>query len=149
MGGTVVTAPGTFDPIKQGAYNPTALDSSGQTLHGDHAYVFYQVPVNARQLPLVMWHGHGQSAKTWETTPDGREGFQTLFLRRKFSVYLLDQPRRGRAARSTQSLNLSATPDEQLLVRHADRELLVGGRREMSDQQLLRAARPRRGWSMR
>ena len=23
---------------------------------------------------------HGQSAKTWETTPDGREGFQTIFL---------------------------------------------------------------------
>ena len=113
VGGTVITAPGKFDPIKQGVYNPTALDSAGQTLHGDHAYVFYQLPVNARPLPLVMWHGHGQSAKTWETTPDGREGFQTLFLRRKFSVYLLDQPRRGRAARSTQPLTLSATPDEQ------------------------------------
>ncbi len=71
-------------------------------------------PVNARQLPLVMWHGHGQSAKTWETTPDGREGFQTIFLRRRFPVYLIDQPRRGRAARSTQALNLSAAPDEQL-----------------------------------
>jgi hypothetical protein len=114
VGGTVVTAPGKFDPIKQGAFNPTSLDSAGQTLHGDHAYVFYQVPANARQLPLVMWHGHGQSAKTWETTPDGREGFQTLFLRRKFSVYLIDQPRRGRAARSTQPLTLSAAPDEQL-----------------------------------
>jgi hypothetical protein len=114
VGGTVVTAPGKFDPIKQGAYNPTSLDSAGQTLHGDHAYVFYQEPVNARKLPLVMWHGHGQSAKTWETTPDGREGFQTIFLRRKFPVYLIDQPRRGRAARSTQPLNLSAAPDEQL-----------------------------------
>src|SRR6185503_17468812 len=58
--------------------------------------------------------GHGQSAKTWESTPDGREGFQTIFLRRKFSVYLIDQPRRGRAARSTQATNLSAAPDEQL-----------------------------------
>ena len=114
VGGTIVTAPGKFDPIKQGAYNPTALDSAGQTLHGDHAYVFYQVPVDARQLPLVMWHGFGQSAKTWETTPDGREGFQNIFARRKFSVYLVDQPRRGRAARGTQAGNVSATPDEQL-----------------------------------
>lgn len=114
VGGTVVTAPGTFDPIKHGAFNPAAQETSGQTLHGDHAYVFYQVPVNARQLPLVMWHGHGQSAKTWETTPDGREGFQTLFLRDRFPVYLIDQPRRGRAARSTQPLNLTAAPDEQL-----------------------------------
>ncbi len=116
VGGTVVTAPGTFDPITQGSYNPAGADSRGQTLHGDHAYVFYQVPVNAppRRLPLVFWHGHGESAKTWETTPDGREGFQTIFLRRGYPVYVLDQPRRGRAGRSTQPVTIPATPDEQL-----------------------------------
>ncbi|HVT94208.1 MAG TPA: alpha/beta fold hydrolase [Bryobacteraceae bacterium] len=114
VGGSVIAAPGTFDPIKQGAYNPAGTDPAGQTLHGDHAYVFYQVPVNARKLPLVLWHGHGQSAKTWETTPDGREGFQNIFLRRRFPVYLIDQPRRGRAARSTQPVTITATPDEQL-----------------------------------
>ncbi len=114
VGGSVTTAPGTFDPIKQGAYNPDGTDPAGQTLHGDHAYVFYQIPVNARKLPLVFWHGHGQTAKTWETTPDGREGFQNIFLRRRFPVYLIDHPRRGRAARSTQSIAISATPDEQL-----------------------------------
>jgi pimeloyl-ACP methyl ester carboxylesterase len=114
VGGSVTTAPGTFDPIRQGAYNPAGTDPAGQTLHGDHAYVFYQVPVNARKLPLVFWHGHGQSAKTWETTPDGREGFQNIFMGRRFAVYLVDQPRRGRAARSTQPVNIPATPDEQL-----------------------------------
>jgi pimeloyl-ACP methyl ester carboxylesterase len=114
VGGSVITAPGTFDPIRQGAYNPAGTDPAGQTLHGDHAYVFYQVPVNSRKLPLVFWHGHGQSAKTWETTPDGREGFQNIFLRRRFPVYLIDQPRRGRAARGTQPITISATPDEQL-----------------------------------
>ena len=114
VGGSVITAPGTFDPIKQGAYNPVGTDPAGQTLHGDHAYVFYEIPVNARKLPLVFWHGHGQSAKTWETTPDGREGFQNIFLRRRFSVYLIDQPRRGRAGRSTQPIKITATPDEQL-----------------------------------
>lgn len=113
IGGTVIIAPGTFNPIKQGAFSP-APDPQGQTLHGDHAYVFYQVPANARKLPLVFWHGHGQSAKTWETTPDGREGFQNIFLRRRFPVYLIDQPRRGRAARSTQPMTITATPDEQL-----------------------------------
>ena len=111
VGGTLVKAPGAFDPIAQGAFTPTP-DPKGQTLHGDHAYVFYQVPVNARRLPLVFWHGHGQSAKTWETTPDGREGFQNLFLRERYPVYLLDQPRRGRAAKSTAPTNLPATPDE-------------------------------------
>jgi hypothetical protein len=114
VGGTVVTAPGTFDPIRHGAYSPTDQSTAGQTLHGDHTYVFYQVPAKARRLPLVLWHGHGQSAKTWETTPDGREGFQTIFLRRRFPVYLIDQPRRGRASRSTVPMNLTAAPDDQL-----------------------------------
>jgi pimeloyl-ACP methyl ester carboxylesterase len=114
VGGTVITNSGTFDPIAHGAFNPTNQPSEGQTLHGDHAYVFYQIPEKARKLPLVFWHGHGQSAKTWETTPDGREGYQNIFLRRRFPVYLLDQPRRGRAARSTKPVNITASPDEQL-----------------------------------
>lgn len=106
-GGTLTTAPGTFDPR-----NPMA--PAGQTYHGDHAYVFYQVPANARKLPIVMWHGAGQFSKTWETTADGREGFQTLFLRRQFGVYLIDQPRRGNAGRSMVEATLKPTPDEQL-----------------------------------
>lgn len=114
VGGAVVTTPGKFDPIKQGAYNPTDLDSTGQTLHGDHATVFYQVPADAKKLPLVFWHGHGQSMRTWQSTPDGREGFQNIFLRRGFPVYLIDQPRRGLAAKSTLPVEIPAAPDEQL-----------------------------------
>lgn len=105
VGGTVIQSPGTFDTA-----NPA---SGGQTLHGDHARVFYQVPVNARKLPLVMWHGFGQFSKTWETTADGREGYQNLFLRRQFATYLIDQPRRGAAGRGTVGGTVSATPDEQ------------------------------------
>ena len=70
-------------------------DSLGHKYHGDHAYVFYQKPVDARKYPLVFAHGVGQFSKTWETTPDGREGFQNIFLRKGFSTYLVDQPRRG------------------------------------------------------
>ncbi|MFC5523824.1 alpha/beta hydrolase [Polaromonas jejuensis] len=105
VGGSVTSSAGTFDSLKP--------SPEGQTLHGDHAYVFYQVPENARRLPLVLWHGAGQSSKTWETTPDGREGYQNIFLRRGFSVYLIDQPRRGKAGRSTVPLALTASADEQ------------------------------------
>lgn len=106
IGGKVIANSGTFNP-KQ----PTP---DGQTLHGDHAYVFYQIPVNRRKLPLVFLHGTGQFSKTWETTPDGREGFQNIFLRRRFPVYLIDQPRRGNAGRSTVSATINATPDDQM-----------------------------------
>jgi len=105
VGGTVVTNPGTFDPVK--------MSPEGQTFHGDHAYVSYQIPVNARKLPLVLWHGFGQFSKTWETTPDGREGFQNIFLHRGFGVYLVDQPRRGNAGRSTKPNTVSPVADEQ------------------------------------
>jgi pimeloyl-ACP methyl ester carboxylesterase len=105
VGGTVINNPGTFDP-----YNQTP---AGQTFHGDHAYVFYQIPVDARKFPLVMWHGIGQFSRTWETTPDGREGFQNIFLRRRFPVYLIDQPRRGNAGKSTVEAAIAPTPDEQ------------------------------------
>lgn len=106
-GGTVVTQPGTYDPS-----NPVA--PAGQTLHGDHAYVFYQKPANARKYPIAFLHGAGQSAKTWESTPDGREGFQTIFLRKSFATYLIDQPRRGKAGRSTVASTLPAAADDQL-----------------------------------
>jgi hypothetical protein len=107
VGGTVIKNNGTFDPLKP--------SPEGQTFHGDHAYVSYQIPANARRLPLVLWHGAGQFSKTWETTADGREGFQNIFLRRRFGVYVLDQPRRGRAGRSTLPITLTPTPDEQFL----------------------------------
>lgn len=105
VGGTVITKPGTF--------NPASMSPEGQTFHGDHAYVFYQIPVKARKLPLVFWHGFGQFSKTWETTPDGREGYQNIFLRRGFGVYLIDQPRRGNAGRSTRPITISPSADEQ------------------------------------
>lgn len=105
IGGTVISNPGTFDPIKR--------TPEGQTLHGDHAYVFYQIPPDARKYPLVFLHGATQFSKTWESTPDGREGFQNIFLRRGFSVYLIDQPRRGYAGRCTLPSTITSTPDEQ------------------------------------
>lgn len=106
-GGTVVTAAGEYDGTK-----PT--DFAGETLHGDHAYVFYQKPVKAKRYGMVFLHGSGQSGKTWETTPDGRDGFQNIFLMRGYATYVVDQPRRGKAGRSTLPENISARPDDQL-----------------------------------
>lgn len=113
-GGSVVKSSGTFDPIEDGYFNPSNQSTKGQALHGDHASVYYQIPINARKLPLVFWHGYGQSMRTWQTTPDGREGFQSIFLRKRFPIYLLDQPRRGIAGRSTISATIDARTEDQL-----------------------------------
>ena len=106
VGGTVVTTPGTYDNNK-----PTV---AGQSIHADHLYAFYQVPHKAKPLPIVMLHGAFQSARSWEATSDGREGFQTLFLRRGFPVYLVDQPRRGRAGNSSVAVTIEPAPNDQL-----------------------------------
>lgn len=106
-GGKTVTAPG--------AYNGTnPLEFSGETLRGDHAYVFYQKPVKAHKYGMIFLHGYGQSGKTWETTPDGRDGFQNIFLEKGYSTYVVDEPRRGKAGRSTVPGRVSAQPDDQL-----------------------------------
>ncbi|MBR1734929.1 MAG: alpha/beta fold hydrolase [Alphaproteobacteria bacterium] len=72
----------------------------GQTRHGDHAYVFFQIPEHSRKYSVVFLHGASQSGKCWETTPDGREGFQEIFLRNGYSTYIVDRPRCGRAGLS-------------------------------------------------
>ena len=70
-------------------------DARSGELSCDHGSVEYEVPVHARKTALLMWHS--SSAAVWQNRWDGGEGFQTLFLRRGYSVYLWDGPRVGRA----------------------------------------------------
>ena len=90
-GGTVIRSDGTFDV---GNYYTSR---EGSTAHVDHANVLYQIPENDTELPMVFLHGYGQSRMGWMTTPDGREGWSDMFLRKGHSVWLIDQPRRGEA----------------------------------------------------
>ena len=50
---------------------------------------------------MVFLHGYGQSRMGWMTTPDGREGWSDMFLRKGHSVFLIDQPRRGEAGQTS------------------------------------------------
>ena len=95
------SAGGTVTEPVEGDYDPTSnwLDATraGNTAHVDHANVLYQIPVNDNGHPIVYLHGYGQSRMGWMTTPDGREGWATYFLRNGHSAYLVDQPGRGEA----------------------------------------------------
>lgn len=107
-GGTVIKSEGTFDATK-----PWNEPQGGQTRHGNHADVFYQVPANAKQNAMVFLHGYGQSRRSWQTTPDGREGFSNIFLKKGYKTYLVDQPGRGEAGQTTVPVQIMATPDDQ------------------------------------
>jgi hypothetical protein len=83
---------------KQGAFSvggQIAGDAKSSSLHCDHGVVEYQIPHEARAVNLLMWHS--ASAVAWQNRWDGGEGFQTIFLKRGFPVYLWDGPRVGRA----------------------------------------------------
>src|SRR5262245_65960680 len=61
-------------------------------------YVQYQVPSDAdRHVPVVMVHRCCLSSKTWETTPDGRMGWNEYFVRKNRAVYMADQVSRARS----------------------------------------------------
>lgn len=70
-------------------------DPSTASQHCDHGVVDYQIPPGARSVNLLMWHS--ASAAAWKNRWDGGEGFQSIFVRRGFPVYIWDGPRVGRA----------------------------------------------------
>lgn len=107
VGGKVLKTDGKYDPNRWS-------DPKGQSRHGDHAYVFYQIPDKAFKYPVVFLHGASQSGKTWETTPDGRDGFQNIFLRYGYSVYIVDRPRCGRAGQSLSEGSIKNVTVDQL-----------------------------------
>ena len=80
---------------------------NGETFHGDHGYAQFYIPQNARTYPLIMWHGIGQSGRTYESTPDGREGYMAILPRRDWPVYIIDQPRRGRAGYTASKVDMT------------------------------------------
>ncbi len=77
--------------------NLPAYAPSG-TITVNQVYVRYQEPVNARKTSVVFIHGCCLTGKTWESTPDGRMGWDELFVRKGFPTYVVDQASRGRSA---------------------------------------------------
>ncbi|HLQ76165.1 MAG TPA: hypothetical protein VK210_02360 [Terriglobia bacterium] len=81
-------------------------------------YVQYQIPPNGdRHVPVVMVHGCCLSSKTWETTPDGRMGWNEYFVRKDRAVYLADQSSRARSGFDPSlfsAVRAGTTPPNQL-----------------------------------
>jgi len=80
------------------------------TITLDQMYVRFQVPADAGgRRPVVLVHGCCLTGKTWETTPDGRMGWDEVLLRRGHPTYVVDQPWRGRSAAHPTSINAVKT----------------------------------------
>ncbi len=68
------------------------------TIMIEQMYVHYRIPAKVTNYPIVLVHGGGLTGQSYETTPDGREGWGTYFARKGFPTYVVDFPTRGRAA---------------------------------------------------
>ena len=101
---------------RQGSFaigGTVTTNEQGLKRHADHGYVFFQQPLHPHRLPVVFLHGIYQSTSTWESTPDGREGFQSMFLRAGYSTYNMTHPRRGNAGRAAVEGTIPLVFDEE------------------------------------
>jgi pimeloyl-ACP methyl ester carboxylesterase len=111
----LVTAPGihTVPAAEQGpSYDQSAIARRGyfyvggsyvgepgkRVMHGQ-MYVEVLTPREPRhRYPLVLIQGAAQTATNWLGTPDGRPGWADFFVGQGYTVYMVDQPARGRSA---------------------------------------------------
>lgn len=85
---------------------PIRINPNGQ-FQVEQMYAQFVRLANPRaRFPLLLMHGGGLTGVTYETTPDGRPGWQMFFLRQGHDVYVSDAMERGRSgfARSPQIL---------------------------------------------
>jgi pimeloyl-ACP methyl ester carboxylesterase len=94
------------------------------TITVNQMYVQYRIQQEVRGPAIVMVHGSGHTGATYETTPDGREGWATYFARKGFPVYVVDHSGRGRSGfnptainRARAESNAALLPDLQIAPR--------------------------------
>ncbi|MGH8503146.1 MAG: hypothetical protein ACREVE_11875 [Gammaproteobacteria bacterium] len=74
-----------------------SFGNGGGHITVNQMYVEYMVPQGRQKVPVVMIHGLSLSGKTYETTPDGRMGWDEYFVRNDHPMYVVDQVSRARS----------------------------------------------------
>ena len=98
IGGRIIEMTG--QPVKESCSRRAARPrSSTRTANISRANVRAVLPAAERKgkLPLLLWHGGGLSGVTYETKPDGRDGWMHYFIRKGWDTYVSDAIERGRS----------------------------------------------------
>jgi hypothetical protein len=75
-------------------------------LQVDHVHAHFQYPTEQTfPFPILFNPGGGHTARVYDTTPDGREGWLTLFLREGFATYGVDRVNTGRSGVDVAAIN--------------------------------------------
>src|SRR5712672_2205045 len=118
VGGRIVEIHGK--PVREIVRMPggpsSKLDPNGE-YQVEQMYAQYFLPKDRKgKVPLLMWHGGGLTGVTYETTPDGREGWLNMFVRKGWDVYVSDAVERGRSGFASPDV----WPSEPIFLNYAD-----------------------------
>lgn len=97
-------------------------------------YVNFMVPQKIKDsISFVLVHGMTLSGKTYETTPDGRMGWNEYFARKGYPVYVVDQVGIGRSGFNQKNYNRvrnkEIEPNQQAaIIRASDENALANFR---------------------
>ncbi|MCC6779039.1 MAG: esterase [Hyphomicrobiales bacterium] len=99
IGGRLIEITG--QPVKEVVFTPggvpAKVDPNGK-YQVEQMYVQYHLPQSRKgRVPLLLWHGGGLSGVTYETKPDGGDGWLGYFVRRGWDTYVSDAVERGRS----------------------------------------------------
>jgi pimeloyl-ACP methyl ester carboxylesterase len=95
---------------------PAVGPSVPGTITVNQMYVQYRIPKTVSGPAIVMVHGSGHTGATYETTPDGREGWATYFARKGFPVYVVDHSGRGRSGFNPTAINRARAESNAALI---------------------------------
>jgi hypothetical protein len=126
---TVTVAAQDFEDVKSngnlqlrgyGSFFMTGVPKVGGTTNGhvmiDQMHVQFMLPQaqkGKKHASIGIVHGCCLSTKSWQTTPDGRMGWDEYFVRQGFDTYMIDQVGRARSgfdASSYNNVRSGATP---------------------------------------
>jgi pimeloyl-ACP methyl ester carboxylesterase len=100
VGGRQVTLTG--QPERELRFSRTASaipnNQNGEIESGQMYVQYVRLAAPKAKYPLLLWHGGSLTGVTYETRPDGAEGWQMAFLRAGYDVYVSDAVERGRAS---------------------------------------------------
>lgn len=77
--------------------NVTSGNTTNQYMVGQIYVEKLTPPIITRPHGIIFIAGAGQTGTNFLTTPDGRQGWASYFLEHGYTVYLTDQPERGRS----------------------------------------------------
>lgn len=114
ISGNLATCPTPPPPATNASMCSGTTNPGLHMINQMHVQFMLPLPENGKKHhPLGIVHGCCLSTKSWQTTPDGRMGWDEYFVRQGFDTYMIDQVGRARSGFDPvayNSVRLGVTP---------------------------------------